>query len=78
MKQHRLFKRENGYYYHRVRVPADIRERYGKAVEQVSLATTDFRTARKLLPSITVKLIKFLMISGVGCKPIVAHVPEPF
>ncbi|WP_166096667.1 site-specific integrase [Rhizobium flavescens] len=56
MKQHRLFKRKNGYYYQRVCVPADIRDIYGKAVEQISLGTTDFRAARKLLPASIVKI----------------------
>jgi integrase len=54
--QHRLFRRNNGYFYHRVKVPADIRAIYGKEIEQISLGTTDLRTARKLLPSVMVAI----------------------
>ena len=49
---YRLFQRKNGYFYHRVKVPADIRALYGKEIEQVSLGTCDLRAARKLLPGV--------------------------
>ncbi|WP_457587223.1 DUF6538 domain-containing protein [Ensifer canadensis] len=52
--QYRLYLHPNGYYYHRVKVPADIRRLYGKQIEQNSLQTRDFRDAVRRLPAVIV------------------------
>ena len=52
--QYRLYLHPNGYFYHRVKVPADIRRFYGKQIEQSSLQTRDFRDAVRRLPAVIV------------------------
>jgi integrase len=52
--QYRLYLHPNGYFYHRVKVPADIRRLYGKQIEQNSLQTRDFRSAVRRLPAVIV------------------------
>ncbi|RSC32288.1 site-specific integrase [Agrobacterium sp. FDAARGOS_525] len=56
LKRHRLYLHPNGYYYHRVKVPADIRSLYGKQIEQISLKTRDFRDAVRRLPAVIVNV----------------------
>lgn len=53
--QYRLHQRKNGYFYHRVKVPVDIRRSYGKEIEQVSLSTRDHREAVRRLPAVIVE-----------------------
>lgn len=53
--QYRLHQRKNGYFYHRVKVPVDIRTSYGKEIEQVSLSTRDHREAVRRLPAVIVE-----------------------
>jgi integrase len=53
---YRLYRHPNGIYYHRVKVPADIRSFFGKEIEQRSLKTRDLRTALRLLPAVIVKV----------------------
>lgn len=52
--QYRLYLHPNGYYYHRVKVPADIRRFYGKRIEQSSLQTRDYRDAVRRLSAVIV------------------------
>jgi integrase len=52
--QYRLYLHPNGYFYHRVKVPADIRHLYGKQIEQNSLQTREFRDAVRRLPAVIV------------------------
>ena len=52
--QYRLYLHPNGYFYHRVKVPADIRQLYGKQIEQNSLQTRDYRDAVRRLPAVIV------------------------
>ncbi|WP_367889897.1 DUF6538 domain-containing protein [Neorhizobium galegae] len=54
VNQYRLHRRKSGYFYHRTKVPADIRELYGKQIEQRSLHTRDFRDAIRRLPAVIV------------------------
>lgn len=54
--QYRLYRRKSGFYYHRVKVPADIRQLYGKQIEQQSLETRDFREAVRRLPAVIVRM----------------------
>lgn len=54
--QYRLHLHSNGYYYHRVKVPADIRLLYGKQIVQISLRTRDFRDAVRRLPAVIVEV----------------------
>jgi integrase len=53
---YRLFRHSNGYYYHRVKVPSDIRHLYGKEIEQRSLQTRDYRDAVRRLPAVVVEV----------------------
>jgi integrase len=53
--QYRLHRRRTGFFYHRVKVPADIRQLYGKEIEQRSLATRDLREAVRRLPAVIVE-----------------------
>jgi integrase len=55
-QNYRLYLHPNGTYYHRVKVPADIREMYGREIEQRSLRTRDFRNAVRLLPAVIVEV----------------------
>jgi integrase len=55
---YRLYLHPNGTYYHRVKVPADIRALYGKEIEQQSLRTRDIRDAVRLLPAVIVSIDK--------------------
>lgn len=55
-QNYRLYLHPNGTYYHRVKVPADIREMYGREIEQQSLRTRDFRNAVRLLPAVIVEV----------------------
>ena len=55
-KQYRLYLHANGYFYHRVKVPADIRSLYGKEIQQTSLKTRDFRHAVRRLPAVIVEV----------------------
>lgn len=55
VSQYRLHQRKNGYFYHRVKVPVDIRTLYGKEIEQVSLCTRDHREAVRRLPAVIVE-----------------------
>ncbi|MDI7920702.1 site-specific integrase [Ferirhizobium litorale] len=54
--QYRLYSHPNGYFYHRVKVPADIRHLYGKQIEQRSLRTRDYRDALRRLPAVIVEV----------------------
>ena len=54
--QYRLYLHPNGYYYHRVKVPVDIRKFYGKQIEQRSLRTRVFRDAVRLLAAVVVEV----------------------
>ncbi len=54
--QYRLYLHPNGYFYHRVKVPADIRHFYGKQIEQKSLRTRVFRDAVRLLAAVVVEV----------------------
>jgi len=54
--RYRLHLHPNGIYYHRVKVPADIRAFYGKQIEQRSLRTRDLRTALRLLSAVIVEV----------------------
>lgn len=54
--QYRLYLHPNGYFYHRVKVPADIRKLYGKQIEQSSLQTRDYRDAVRRLPAVIVEV----------------------
>lgn len=54
--RYRLYRHPNGIYYHRVKVPADIRSFYGKEIEQQSLRTRDMRTALRLLSAVIVEV----------------------
>jgi integrase len=54
--QYRLYRHANGYFYHRVKVPADIRSLFGKEIQQTSLRTRDFREAVKRLPAVIVEV----------------------
>lgn len=54
--QYRLYLHPNGYYYHRVKVPVDIRKLYGKQIEQRSLRTRVFRDAVRLLAAVVVEV----------------------
>jgi hypothetical protein len=56
LKQYRLYRHPNGYFYHRVKVPSDIRRFHGKQIEQRSLGTRDFREALRRLPAIVVEV----------------------
>ncbi|MQY50087.1 tyrosine-type recombinase/integrase [Rhizobiales bacterium RZME27] len=53
-QNYRLYLHPNGIYYHRVKVPADIRRLYGKEIEQQSLKTRVLREAVRLLPAVIV------------------------
>ncbi|MCB5203901.1 site-specific integrase [Neorhizobium sp. T786] len=53
--QYRLYLHPNGVFYHRVKVPADIRHLYGKEIAQRSLRTRDYRCAVRLLPQVIVE-----------------------
>lgn len=57
--QYRLFRHPNGYFYHRVKVPSDIRALYGKQIEQRSLQTRDYRDAVRRLPAVVVEVDDF-------------------
>lgn len=46
----------NGTHYHRVKVPRDIVDRYGKRIEVVSLRTSDPKVAKAWNARITVDL----------------------
>ncbi|UWU20173.1 hypothetical protein N2601_12800 [Rhizobium sp. CB3060] len=54
--RYRLYRHPNGVYYHRVKVPADIRSFYGKQIEQRSLRTRDLRAALRLLSAVIVEV----------------------
>ncbi len=54
--QYRLYLHPNGIYYHRVKVPVDIRKFYGKQIEQRSLRTRIFRDAVRLLAAVVVEV----------------------
>lgn len=54
--RYRLHLHPNGYFYHRVKVPADIRQLYGKQIEQRSLRTRDLRDAVRRLPAVIVEV----------------------
>ncbi|MBD9373453.1 site-specific integrase [Rhizobium sp. ARZ01] len=54
--QYRLYLHSNGYFYHRVKVPADIRQLYGRQIAQRSLGTRDLREAVRRLPAIIVEV----------------------
>jgi len=54
--QYRLYRHPNGYFYHRVKVPCDVRRFYGKQIEQQSLGTRDLREALRRLPSAIVEV----------------------
>jgi len=54
--RYRLYRHPNGIYYHRVKVPADIRSVYGKQIEQRSLRTRDLRAALRLLSAVIVEV----------------------
>lgn len=54
--QYRLHQRKNGFFYHRVKVPVDIRTPYGKEIEQVSLGTRCPREAVRRLPAVIVEM----------------------
>jgi len=54
--QYRLYLHANGYFYHRVKVPADIRSLYGKEIQQTSLRTRDYRDAVRRLPAVIVEV----------------------
>lgn len=54
--QYRLYLHPNGYFYHRVKVPSDIRQFYGRQIEQRSLGTRDLREAVRRLPAIIVEV----------------------
>ncbi|WP_104824182.1 site-specific integrase [Rhizobium sp. NXC24] len=54
--RYRLYRHPNGIYYHRVKVPAEIRSFYGKQIEQRSLRTRDLRTALRLLSAVIVEV----------------------
>lgn len=56
VNQYRLHRRKSGYFYHRVKVPADIRNLYGKQIEQRSLGTRDLREAVRRLPAAIVEV----------------------
>lgn len=56
VNQYRLHRRKSGYFYHRVKVPADIRDLYGKQIEQRSLGTRDLREAVRRLPAVIVEV----------------------
>lgn len=56
LKHYRLYRHPNGYFYHRVKVPSDIRRFHGKQIEQRSLGTRDFREALRRLPAIVVEV----------------------
>jgi hypothetical protein len=56
VSQYRLYQRKSGYFYQRARVPADIRQLYGKEIEQVSLRTRDAREAVRRLPAVIVEV----------------------
>jgi integrase len=53
---YRLYRHPNGVYYHRVKVPVDIRAAYGKEIEQRSLRTRHLRDALRLLPAVIVEV----------------------
>jgi integrase len=52
---YRLYHHPNGTYYHRVKVPSDVRALYGKDIEQKSLRTRVLREAIRLLPAVIVE-----------------------
>ncbi|OJF90738.1 hypothetical protein AX760_13620 [Pararhizobium antarcticum] len=54
--QYRLHLHPNGYYYHRAKVPADIRHLYGKEIEQRSLRTRDYWDAVRRLSAVIVEV----------------------
>ncbi|MBW8301943.1 MAG: site-specific integrase [Hydrogenophaga sp.] len=54
--QYRLYLHPNGFFYHRVKVPVDIRNYYGKQIEQRSLRTRVFRDAVRLLAAVVVEV----------------------